>query len=883
MEDVNDLEMQMLVASPRAENHAGGGSSAIQMLKTAILVVQSLQMFLAGTNHGSSPEQDENARNEDIEEVAVDVATADQTVPLLGKVDYNLPSWKPIRTLVCVIRFLLAFKAQERKPEVGEASDSQTTDQIIGNEMQCSTSRSIHNLSRIVREKNLKDLKEFGGLGRVESALDTDLINGISKNKALIRRQPQAVSISLDPTHTFLHLVWKEFKEKTIILLLLAVIASTVLGIKEEGIKYAYYDAVIVIIAIILQVFIASIRKYLEEKRTQKKLQKQQFEEGGVGKVLVKRGDETEEINELELVYGDLVLLKKGDEVPCDGLFVGGEELLELDYGNESCIINQQNPFLSYGEIVKNGDAIMVATSTNMETEWGEMMNKSMGDPNTWFKLETQLKNLNNCMHVIQIISSILIILVLSFRCMARKMDDYNAYRPESICKPTSTGFYLNTFGEIIKKSAHISKVATKLVSVSLVGLTEGVPFVVSLAINYWNEKTLCEKATEQDPYCVAKMASVTRICTDTFIIEDGMKNMKKEDTNEQIRELRKRGIQTVIVSRKKMSSLQEVALIFEAVTNGGSESSVITGEDFRKYTNEERLEKVDNIRVLGEALPSDKLLLVETMREKGEVVAYLGQRTDEAPALKRANIGVAMGTWSSKQAKENCDIIMKDESFFHIISMVDSGKCIKLNIQSFLQLLLITTISSTLISFIETAAFGDASLTLFQLAWVHFAVSFLGGLALLTKPSTDNSAHSVPISCGQSIITTEMTRNILSQVMFMDFCSVIIQRIGPSHFKKAVVSNIFMLCQFFNLFIAREQQKKNFFRGIHRHKVFWVAIAVCIILHVVIVKVQDVLGYGTRLKWKLWVDSVLLGLVTWLVDWLAKCISWLIKTYICQ
>ncbi|KAL8259286.1 hypothetical protein R6Q59_027239 [Mikania micrantha] len=60
MEDVNDLEMQMLVASPRAENHAGGGSSAIQMLKTAILVVQSLQMFLAGTNHGSSPEQDEN-------------------------------------------------------------------------------------------------------------------------------------------------------------------------------------------------------------------------------------------------------------------------------------------------------------------------------------------------------------------------------------------------------------------------------------------------------------------------------------------------------------------------------------------------------------------------------------------------------------------------------------------------------------------------------------------------------------------------------------------------------------------------------------------------------------------------------------------------------
>ncbi|KAL8259353.1 hypothetical protein R6Q59_027306 [Mikania micrantha] len=359
------------------------------------------------------------------------------------------------------------------------------------------------------------------------------------------------------------------------------------------------------------------------------------------------------------------------------------------------------------------------------------------------------------------------------------------------------------------------------------------------------------------------------------------MKNMKKEDTNAQIKELREHGIQTVIVSSKKMSSLQEVALKCEDVTNGDSESLVIRGEVFRKYTDEERLEKVDNIRVLDEALPSDKLLLVETMRKKGKVVAYLGQRTDEAPALKRASIGVAMGTGSSKQAKENCDIIIiKDESFSHLISMVVSGKCINQNIQSFLQLVLITTISSILISFIETAAFGDASLTLFQLAWVNFAVSFLGGLALLTKPSTDNLAHSVPISCGKSIITIEMTQNILSQVLFMAICSLIIQLIGPSHYKKAMVSNIFVFCPFFNLFIAREQQKKNFFRGIHRHEVFWVAIAVCIILHVVIVKVQDVLGYGTRLEWKLWVVCVLLGLVTWLVDWLAKCISWLIKIY---
>ncbi|KAD3337984.1 hypothetical protein E3N88_33505 [Mikania micrantha] len=87
MEDVIDLEAQLLVASPRVENHACGGLSARKRLQKAILGVQCLKMFTAGASHGSSPEQDQNAINEDIEEV-------DQTVPLLGTVDDTLHSRK---------------------------------------------------------------------------------------------------------------------------------------------------------------------------------------------------------------------------------------------------------------------------------------------------------------------------------------------------------------------------------------------------------------------------------------------------------------------------------------------------------------------------------------------------------------------------------------------------------------------------------------------------------------------------------------------------------------------------------------------------------------------------------------------------------------------
>ncbi|KAJ0621445.1 putative P-type Ca(2+) transporter [Helianthus annuus] len=146
------------------------------------------------------------------------------------------------------------------------------------------------------------------------------------------------------------------------------------------------------------------------------------------------------------------------------------------------------------------------------------------------------------------------------------------------------------------------------------------------------------------------------------------------------------------------------------------------------------------------------------------------------------------MGTWSSNQAIENSDIIM-DGSFADLINMVDYGKCIYYNVQSFLQIVLNTTISCILIGFIETAAFGDASLTTFQLAF--------------------------------------------------DI--------------KAVISSILIFCQFFNLFNARELQKMNFFRGIHRHKEFWIATAMFIVSHAAFVMVQDILVMGQDWNGSYW------------------------------
>ncbi|KAJ9566885.1 hypothetical protein OSB04_002851 [Centaurea solstitialis] len=934
-----------------------------------------------------------------------------QTAPLLKTEKDPSVVRKRMKTLFHVVYLSQIFKASLPAAYVHHEATKRTKPAVDGKN---DNKREI--ILKIVREKNLQALEDFGGLTRVADALNTDLIKGISNCQAAINSSP--VSLSPTPPNRFSHHVFKSIKNKTILLLSLAALLSLGFGIVEEGLQYGWYDGVFVLFTIILLVLLASIRKYRQEHkdRNRSEANLQHVTYGRDVEVHVIREGERKYVCESKLVCGDVILLNKGCQVPADGLFVQGQDL-ELDYESESCIIDERNPFLSYGERVINGDATMVVICINLNTRWSEMMSKATGDSNMRFKLETHIDKLNTCIHYTGLIISILILVVLFFRYLAGKMDEENGYKLESIAKPTAAKTFANTYREIVKDSKYTARALTRLLSVSLIGVTEGVPFVISLAIFYWNHIALSgNNAIEQDSQAVAKMGSTTRICSDftenqmeverifiggkvisacTTLSADvvealcggfctsketavlawakekfglkregismpgltntyengsvkeilnkcthyyhatgekspmddtmrssfdqdnegmqhkqlktiafacnltdadddfilvaiiGLKSTSMEVIKAEVMEFRDRGIETVIVSSKKLVVLKDIALQCGVIAESTSESLVIiSGEAFRAFSEDERIEKVDKIRVLGEAIPSDKLLLIETLRKKGEVVAFIGQRTDEAPILRKADIGISIGTWSSRKARESSDIFICEYGSFHdLINIINSGKCIHYNVQRFLQLVLITTVSSTLISFYETVAFGDASLTTFELVCVNLAVDFLGGFALLTISSTTDKQ--VPSRRGSgSLITAEMTRNILFQVLYQVSCSVILQLKGSG--TKIMVSSSFILSQFFNQFNARELQKKNFFKGIHQHKEFWVSVATFIVVHAaLVIGGQDVLGYGTSLNWKQWAGCVGVGVMTWLVDWFGKCmplsIMILIKGYIAR
>ena len=111
----------------------------------------------------------------------------------------------------------------------------------------------------------------------------------------------------------------------------------------------------------------------------------------------------------------------------------------------------------------------------------------------------------------------------------------------------------------------------------------------------------------------------------------------------------------------------------------------VIEGMEFRNYTPEERMEKVEKISVMAKASPMDKSLMVERLKQKGHIVAVIGGGINDAPALKEVDIGLSMGIHGTEVARLSSDIIILDDNFASMAKVLRWGKCVHKNIQKFI------------------------------------------------------------------------------------------------------------------------------------------------------------------------------------------------------
>ncbi|KAG8389292.1 hypothetical protein BUALT_Bualt02G0213700 [Buddleja alternifolia] len=303
----------------------------------------------------------------------------------------------------------------------------------------------------------------------------------------------------------------------------------------------------------------------------------------------------------------------------------------------------------------------------------------------------------------------------------------------------------------------------------------------------------------------------------------------------------------------------------------------VIEGIEFRNYTPEERMLKVNQIRVMARSSPLDKLLMVQCLRQKGHVVAVTGDGTNDAPALKEADVGLSMGIQGTEVAKESSDIVILDDDFASVATVLRWGRCVYNNIQKFIQFQLTVNVAALVINFIAAVSAGDVPLTAVQLLWVNLIMDTLGALALATERPSEELMHNPPVGRTEPLITNVMWRNLLAQSMYQIVVLLILQFEGRSIFnvdqavRNTLIFNTFVLCQVFNEFNARSLEKKNVFKGILKNRLFLGIIAVTIVLQVVMVEFLRNFADTVRLSWTEWGICVAIASLTWPIGWIMK------------
>ncbi|XP_027177381.1 calcium-transporting ATPase 10, plasma membrane-type-like isoform X3 [Coffea eugenioides] len=337
-------------------------------------------------------------------------------------------------------------------------------------------------------------------------------------------------------------------------------------------------------------------------------------------------------------------------------------------------------------------------------------------------------------------------------------------------------------------------------------------------------------------------------------------------------------GVKVRMVTGDNLNTARAIALECGILTSDAdaTEPNLIEGKAFRAMSEERRREVAEKISVMGRSSPNDKLLLVQALRKK-HVVAVTGDGTNDAPALHEADIGLAMGIQGTEVAKESSDIIILDDNFASVVKVVRWGRSVYANIQKFIQFQLTVNVAALVINVVAAVSAGDVPLNAVQLLWVNLIMDTLGALALATEPPTDHLMTRPPVGRREPLVTNIMWRNLLIQALYQVTVLLILNFRGKSilhlehdnadhanKVKNTLIFNAFVLCQVFNEFNARKPDEINVFKGVTKNHLFMGIIGLTVVLQVVIIFFLGKFTSTVRLSWKLWLVSIVIGLISW-------------------
>jgi Ca2+-transporting ATPase len=245
-------------------------------------------------------------------------------------------------------------------------------------------------------------------------------------------------------------------------------------------------------------------------------------------------------------------------------------------------------------------------------------------------------------------------------------------------------------------------------------------------------------------------------------------------------------GIAVKIVTGDTPGTAKEIGRQIGLWQPDEAESHHLTGTEFAAMSDEELLDRVEELKIMSRARPMDKQRLVQLLQQKGEVVAVTGDGTNDAPALKAAQVGLSMGDGTSV-AKEASDITILDNSFGSISRAVMWGRSLYQNIQRFILFQMTINVAACLIVLIGAFLGTESPLTVTQMLWVNLIMDTFAALALASLPPNEKVMQEQPRRMTDFIINRGMARSILGVgLLFVVLLFGLVQ-----YFKQADISTL--------------------------------------------------------------------------------------------
>lgn len=354
-----------------------------------------------------------------------------------------------------------------------------------------------------------------------------------------------------------------------------------------------------------------------------------------------------------------------------------------------------------------------------------------------------------------------------------------------------------------------------------------------------------------------------------------GMIDPPRKEAKEAVAACKRAGIRVVMITGDQKLTAQAIAAEL-----GLPPGEAVTGLELEKMSDEEFQKRVEKISVFARVEPLHKLKIVKALKAQGHIVAMTGDGVNDGPALRSADIGVAMGIKGTDVAREAADMILTDDNFASIVAAVEEGRVILSNIRRSVFYLISTSMGELLTWTFALLAGIPLPVVAVQILWINMVTDGVCTIPLGLEPKHSNVLAEPPRQARTGIVYSGMLLRIFFAALFMSLGAFLIfkwawPRVGLEK-ARTIAFGILVAFQWFNALNARSDQKSLFKLGIltNRWLIGGIGLAVILQVGVIYIPFMQKLFYTVPLGWNDWLVIISLAASILLAEEIRKIIA---------